>query len=128
MSAGVPPQKGVAYTLYIGLASQANTKILQVSPTIAAGDIKISKNGAALANPATLPAVTPAGGRGVKISLSATEMDCDDLQIVCSDAAGDEWCDQLVHIKTSTANTDDVKADTYSILQHLSGASRAWPT
>jgi hypothetical protein len=108
MSAGNPPKKNAAYSFYVGLVSQANTKLLQANPTLAAGDAKVSIDGAALANLATLPAVTPAAGKGVKVDLSAAEMNGDDIQVVFSDAAGAEWCDLLVHIKTSVRQFSDL--------------------
>src|SRR5690606_37312213 len=48
----------------------------------------------------TLPAVTPAGSKSVKVTLSATEMNADNVTVILSDASGDEWCDLIVNIQT----------------------------
>lgn len=94
--------------LYVNLVSQANTKIFQVNPTLAAGDVKISIDGAATANPGTLPTVTPAGSREVKITLSQAEVNGDNIKITFSDAAGAEWCDLGINIQTSARQIDDL--------------------
>jgi hypothetical protein len=109
-----PPKKGVQYITYIGLVSQANTKLLQSNPTIAAGDFKVSIDGGALANLATLPVVTPASSKMVKVTLSTSEMNGDNVTLVCSDAAGAEWCDLLLNIQTSTRQVDDLAFPTVS--------------
>lgn len=106
--ASSPPKKNTAYTFYVGLLDQADTKLLKASPTIAAGDFKVSTDGGAFANPATLPAVTPAGGRAVLVTLSAAEMNGDKITVVASDAAGAEWCDLLVSFDTSVRQVDDL--------------------
>ena len=67
---------------------------------LAAGDFQISIDGGAFANLATLPTVTPAGGRAVKISLSAAEMTGDNIVVQAVDAAGAEWCDLFIDIET----------------------------
>lgn len=72
----------------------------KVAPTLAAGDAKISKDGGAFANLATLPAVTPAGGSAVRISLSATELSCARAVIQFVDVAGAEWEDQEIIVET----------------------------
>ncbi len=114
MPSYVTPKKGVEYIFYIGLTQQADTKLLQVNPTIAAGDFKVSIDGAAFANPTTLPAVTPAAGRAVKCVLSTSEMNGDNIIFVASDAAGAEWCDQIINIQTSARQIDDLAFPTVS--------------
>ena len=108
------PVKNTAYILYIGLIQQADTKLLKASATIATGDFKVSIDGAAFANLATLPAVTPAAGTAVKVSLSAAEMNGDNIVVTCIDAAGAEWCDQLINIQTATRGIDDLAFPTVS--------------
>ncbi len=108
MTSYVTPKKGVEFICYVGLFSQANTKILQANPTLAAGDAKVSIDGGAFANLATLPAVTPAAGKSVKVTLSASEMNGDNITVVLSDASGDEWCDLVVNIQTSARQVDDL--------------------
>lgn len=108
MATYVPAKRATAYILYVGLVSQANTKLLKANPTLAAGDFKVSIDGGALTNLATLPTVTPAAGAMVKISLSASEMTGDNITVVCSDAAGAEWCDLLINIQTAARQIDDL--------------------
>ena len=108
MATYVPAKRATAYILYTSLVSQANTKIMKVNPTLAAGDFKVSIDGGALANLTTLPTVTPAAGSMVKISLSSAEMTGDNITVVCLDAAGAEWCDQTINIQTAARQVDDL--------------------
>ena len=85
------PRKGIAYEFYITLIDTLDSTKFKVNPTIAAGDFQVSKDGGTFVNLATLPVVTPAGGRIVKISLSALEMDADNVNGQGVDVAGDEW-------------------------------------
>lgn len=102
------PVRGEAFIFYLSLVSQTDTKTYQSNPTLAAGDVKVSKDGGALANLATLPAVTPASGKLVKVSLSADEMTADNVVVIFSDAAGAEWCDFAVNIQTAARGVDDL--------------------
>lgn len=108
MPSYVTPKKNTAFIFYIGLTQQADTRLLKANPTLAAGDFQVSIDGGALNNLGTLPTVTPAAGRMVKVSLSAAEMNGDNLTVVCSDAAGAEWCDQIINIQTSARQIDDL--------------------
>ena len=72
----------------------------KVTPTLAAGDFKLEKDGGAAANLATLPTVTPASGSSLKISFSAAEMQCKQAVLRMVDAAGAEWNDDCIHIFT----------------------------
>lgn len=114
MASYVVPKKGVEFIFYVGLVSQADTKLFQVNPTIASGDFKVSIDGGALANPATLPAVTPGSSRLVKVVLSTSEMNGDNIMLVGSDAAGAEWCDIIVNIQTAARQIDDLAFPTTS--------------
>lgn len=102
------PKSGVAYIMYVELPSQANPLVFQTNPTIAAGDFKVSIDGGAFANLATLPVVTPSGGKSVKIALSSGEMTGDNIKVVASDAAGAEWCDQSWGIQTAPRGIADL--------------------
>jgi hypothetical protein len=108
MATYVPPKRGVELIFYIALRSQADIKIFQVNPTIAAGDFTISKDGGAFANLTTLPTVTPAGGVSVKITLSATEMTSDNVFLNCTDNAGAQWCSRAFCIPTAARQIDDL--------------------
>lgn len=110
----VPAKVSTQYIFFASLVSQANTKIMQVNPTIAAGDFKISIDGGALANLGTLPAVTPAGSSMVKFTLSTTEMAGANATVVCIDAAGSEWCDLTINIQTAARQIDDLAFPTVS--------------
>lgn len=104
----VPPKKNTEYIFYLSLVSQADTKLFQVNPTLAAGDAKVSIDGVGDANLTTLPAVTPAGSKRVKITLSAAEMNGDNITVTLSDAAGAQWCDVTINIQTAAQQLDDV--------------------
>lgn len=94
-----PPIRGQAWTLYTAVTSQANTKIHQDNPTLAVGDVKISKDGGALANVETLP--VPIGTSAIlALSLSAAEMTADVVVVQLRDVAGDEWCDNVFSFNT----------------------------
>lgn len=99
-----PPVNGQDFICYVSLEDYANPGNAKANPTIAAGDFQISKDGGAFANLATLPAVTPASGRAVKISLSATEMTADNVVIQCVDQTSPkEWADLIINIVTTAA-------------------------
>lgn len=108
MASYVTPLRATEFITYVGLSSQADTKIFQANPTLAAGDVKVSIDGGALNNLNTLPAVTPAGGKLVKVLLSAAEMTGDNLQVIFSDAAGAEWCDLVINIQTTARQIDNL--------------------
>lgn len=101
------PKANTAYVFYTALVSQADTKLLKSAPTLAAGDFKVSTDGAAFANLATLPTNTPSG-TAVKISLSASEMNGSSILVTCIDATGAEWCDQAISIQTSAVGIEDI--------------------
>jgi len=108
-----PAKRATEFIVYIGLTSQT-TGLLQANPTLAAGDFKVSIDGGALANLTTLPTVTPAAGRQVKVTLSIAEMTGDNITVQCVDAAGAEWADQLINIQTSVRQIDDLAFPTTS--------------
>jgi hypothetical protein len=108
MASYVTPKKNTAFVFYLGLVSQADTKLLQTNPTLAAGDVKVAIDDGAPANLATLPVVDAEFTKRVKVSLSAAEMNGDNISVLFSDAAGAEWCEQLVNIQTSARQIDDL--------------------
>lgn len=91
--------RGVAYTLAGSLVDRA-TGQFRTTPTLAAGDVKVSKDFGAYANITTLPTVAPAGGSTLQISLSAAEMTADVVLVKFQDQAGAEWNDVLFVINT----------------------------
>ena len=113
--AGVPPKKGVAFSFTTALTDQSDTKLLKANPTIAAGDCQVSKDYGAFANLATLPDAEPDAGYAIRVQLSATEMDADVVTVLIHDAAGAEWCDQLITIHTDSATIGDIESQTDDI-------------
>lgn len=105
MSSQIPAKKNTPYTFAVGLTSQSNAKVFQSSPTLAAGDVKISKDGGAEASVASLPT---AAGKLVTVSLSADEMNADRVVVIFSDQAGDQWCDLVCEIHTASKQFDDM--------------------
>lgn len=73
----------------------------KANPTLATGDVTISKDGGAYANITTLPTVTPSGGTSVEVNVSATELQCKRATIRLIDQTSPkEWEDQEVIIET----------------------------
>lgn len=107
MAEYILPEKNVEYIFYTALTTAGSTA-LKAAPTIAAGDFKVSTDGGAFANLTTLPTVTPAAGVMVKITLSASEMNGDNVVVQCIDAAGAEWEDQVIPIHTATRPLEDL--------------------
>lgn len=91
--------KGVAYNLPGSLVDRA-TGQFRTTPTLAAGDVKVSKDFGAYANITTLPTVAPPGGSTLQISLSAAEMNADVVAVKFQDQAGAEWNDVVFVINT----------------------------
>lgn len=108
MPSYVPAKRNSEYVFYVGLESVASAGTFQTNPTLASGDVKISKDGGTLANLTTLPTVTPASGKMVKVILSSTEMNADNVTVVFSDASGNEWRELIVNIQTATRQLDDL--------------------
>lgn len=115
MPSYVTPKKNTAFVLSVGLVDQSNTKVLKANPTLATGDFKVSIDGGAFANLTSLPTVTPAAGTSVQISLTAAEMNGDNIVVTAIDAAGAEWCDLLVSIQTTARQIDDLAYPTYQL-------------
>lgn len=107
-----PAAKNSARDIYFALRSQADSTTFKASPTLAAGDFKHSGDGSALTNVTTLPTVTPAAGKQLKWAATAAEMNYDSVSLLGSDAAGAEWMDLLLVIRTSTRQVDDLATST----------------
>ena len=114
MPSFVTPRKNTAYTFYISLVSQANTKIFRVNPTLAAADFNVAIDDAAPAALGTTPVVDADFTKRVKVALAAGEMNGDNITLICSDAAGAEWCDLTINIQTSARQIDDLAWPTTS--------------
>ena len=105
MASKIPPVKNAGYTFRIALFAQSNNQI-KTTPTIAAGDFKVCTDGGALANPGTLPSESPASSGLVLITLTAAEMNGDEVVVTWADAAGDEWHSGIVVIHTAGQTFD----------------------
>ena len=110
MTSYVTPKKNAAYIFYVALVSSANRPDFQTNPTLAAGDVKVSIDGGALNNLATLPDVQPDGATvPVRVQLSADEMNGDNIVVVFIDqTATSEWDDLFVGIQTTARQVDDL--------------------
>jgi hypothetical protein len=78
----------------------AGTATIRANPTLASGDVKISKDGGAFANLATLPSAVPSAGKNIEVALSSGEMTCARAVIHFVDAAGAEWDDFEIVVET----------------------------
>ena len=97
-----PPKKNEDFEFDVCLEDFANPGLFKSNPTLAAGDVKISQNNGALSNLATLPSVSPASSKVVRVQLSSTEMNTDKVTIIFSDqTAPPEWADLSVTILTT---------------------------
>jgi hypothetical protein len=102
MAASNPPTRGEAWEGHVTLEDANNPGLVKVNPTLAAGDVTISKDRGAFANLATLPSVAPASGAGVWVQASATEMTADTVLIHFHDQTSPpEWLDFDIPINTS---------------------------
>jgi hypothetical protein len=104
----VPAKRATAFRTWVSLVDRAARPSFKSSATLAAGDVKVSKDGGALTNLTTLPVVTPAAGPIIQVDLSATEMTCDIATVVFQDAAGAEWDDLMLVIPTAARQIDDL--------------------
>jgi hypothetical protein len=99
-----PPIKNQDFKIRISLEDYNNPGSFKSNPTIAAGDIKVDKDGGGLTNLTTLPTVSPASSVLVLIELSATEMNADVVTIVAIDQTSPkEWSDLVISIPTTSA-------------------------
>jgi hypothetical protein len=99
-----PPVKNEDFLIRISLEDIAGLTVgaFKTNPTLAAGDFKVSIDGGALTNLTTLPSVSPAGSVLVLISLSAAEMNGDNICIVGIDQTSPkEWADIVISIPTT---------------------------
>lgn len=106
------PVAGSTFTFEIDLVSQANTKLFQSNPTIAAGDFQRSINGAAFANLDNLPTVTPASSTQVQIVLSTSETTSaaagGRIKVRGIDASGAEWCSISILLFVGATDLDSL--------------------
>lgn len=106
-----PVKKNTALSFTVMLTPQSGGGNFSTSPTLAAGDVKISIDQAASANLATLP--TAAADGRVTVSLSAAEMNGDEIVILFKDAAGAEWNDLTINIRTTAVTLDEIPGNVW---------------
>lgn len=114
MTSYVTPKKNTAYVFYVSLEDQANAGLFKASPTLAAGDVLVSTDDGAPGNIATLPTVDADFTKRLKVSLSAAEMNGDNVTVIFSDAAGAEWFDLEINLQTTARQIDDLAFPTVS--------------
>ncbi len=102
------PIIGDPFTFFLGLVDLTDGTKFVTNPTIAAGDFKVSTDGGALNNLASLPVVIPAGSTLVSVALSALEMSGSKINVVAVDAAGSEWMDAIIPIDAPAASSETV--------------------
>lgn len=96
-----PPIKGEDFIFGIMLEDASNPGKFKTNPTIEAGDFKVITDDGAEANLATLPSVSPASSRRVKVTVSDSEMNGDNVLIAWQDQTDPpEWCAGAVSIPT----------------------------
>jgi hypothetical protein len=102
------PVVGQPYIFYVCFDSQANPRVFQDAPTLAAEDFTVSINGGPEGPLDNLPTNTPAGSKRVQFVISAAENTTAGIggktSIVCSDAVGNQWCD--LHIELTVFACD----------------------
>ena len=111
MTAFVPCKKNDAngFIFYVSLLPLTASGGFQSNPTLAAGDVKISLDGGALANLNTLPVVTPTSSKLVKVTLNTTETNADNIAIIFSDQTSPkEWVDAMINFRTVARQVDDL--------------------
>ena len=89
------PIRGAAFELVIGLGSPSSNALV-TNPTLAAGDVKVSKDGGAYTNIATLPTTYPTGSNTIIVSLAATEMEAEVVVVCFSDQTPTNECSDTV--------------------------------
>ncbi len=96
-------RKNVATNFDAPLVDSASRPNYKSSATLAAGDVKVIKDGDAPANISALP--TEIGTTGVyRFSLTASEMNATTIAVVCVDAAGSEWDPLTIVLQTAVAD------------------------
>ena len=101
------------FIFYVSLEEPGDADEMVVNPTIVAGDVKVSTDGGATANIATVPTVTPAGGVGVKVTCSAGEMNGANALITFEDQTGpEEWSALTISVTLRATDTDDLVRST----------------
>jgi hypothetical protein len=125
MASTNPPIRATAYTTYVSVVSQADTKLFKTSVTLATGDVKVSKDGGSFNNIGTLPVEISTTGV-LSVALTGTEMTADTVVVLFRDASGAEWCDLMLTLHTVAANFDALNTDIDAILADTAELQTDW--
>ena len=106
---------GAAATVYFTLASPSGTssdRYVTTAPgtLFAAGDVKISKDGAAFANATNTPTQIAGSNPLYALALTASEMQAEDVVVQIVDQNGPAFRDAVIHVR-SKIQTGQIKAD-----------------
>ena len=110
MPSYVPPKKNTSFIFETAFVDAASRPDFKASPTIASGDFKISIDGTSGVALAANPAAVSGATSTIRFNISGSEMNGDIISIMCIDAAGAEWDDQLITIHTAAFLSDDISA------------------
>ena len=111
MTSYVPVVKNSAggAVFYVFLYPLASSGGFQLNPTLAAGDVKVSLDGATFANITTLPVVAPVGSESVRVTLSQAETNADNIVVSFKDQTSPkEWTDLAVNLQTASRQLNDL--------------------
>lgn len=112
---------------YVALKPYVATGRFQANPTLAAGDVKISIDGGAFANLATLPDAQPDTTKAVRTILSQAETNGDNLVVLFSDQTDPpEWQDLFVNIQTVAYNFDSLPTAIWTVVQEGTYTAQAY--
>jgi hypothetical protein len=97
-----PPKKNEDFLIRIALRDASDPRSFKGTPTIAAGDFKVTTDAGGLGDLATIPAVSPAATVLVLLTLSAAEMNGDVISVVGIDQTNPkEWNDFALVLVTT---------------------------
>ena len=92
----VPVKYNTIVDLYTILIDRGRTDA-EIAATLVAGDVQISKDGGSFTTLTNLPTVSPVGGVQIKISLTATEVQCKVGMVRFKDQTSPpEWEEQVI--------------------------------
>ena len=125
----VPPLAGVAYSHEIVLWQYADPKLIQTSPTLAAGDFLVFKDGILDGNIDALPAEIASGALVLTLSIAEMTGVTGRVFVKWHDVAGQQWIDGGIQIDlaagVAVGTSDLIQADILSDATPFAGANVA---
>jgi hypothetical protein len=106
MASKLFPVRGEAYSFPAYLEPRGSADTFQANPTLEEGDVKIVIDGSPPANIDDLPVVDADFTKKVDVTVTALEMTGSQVDILFSDADGDEWKDQAYTIFPAAVGVD----------------------